>query len=186
MHIATIVLIALGLAMDAFAVSIVSGFTIKQLKKRHALLIAFFFGAFQGIMPILGWAGGTACARYVAAYDHWLAFVLLAFIGGRMIHESRRDGSQQCCINPLDLRTLTALSVATSIDAFVIGVTFAVLNVPLLTPVVTISAVTFALCFAGVFIGNRAGCLCQSKVEAAGGVILIAMGMKILIEHLAA
>lgn len=179
----SIIIVALGLAMDAFAVSITSGFTLHRCRVRHALFIALAFGAFQAIMPVIGWAGGMALRTLLQALDHWIAFGLLLFIGGKMIWESRQLPEQSPC-NPLHPKTLLLLAVATSIDALAVGVTFAFLNITLIGAVLVIGAVTFVLSFAGVYIGTHFGHLFEKKMELAGGVVLIGIGVKILVEHL--
>lgn len=179
----SIVIIAVGLAMDAFAVSITSGFTLQRCRVRHALFIALAFGGFQAIMPVIGWAGGMALRGFLQALDHWIAFGLLLFIGGKMIWESRQLPEHSTC-NPLNPRTLLLLAVATSIDALAVGVTFAFLNITLIGAVLVIGAVTFVLSFAGVYIGTRFGHLFEKKMELAGGLVLIGIGVKILMEHL--
>ena len=179
----SIVIIALGLSMDAFAVSITSGFTLNRCRVRHAAVIALAFGGFQAVMPVIGWAGGMVLRGPLQALDHWIAFGLLVFIGGKMVWESRQLPEQSTC-NPLHPRTLLLLAVATSIDALAVGVTFAFLNITLLGAVLIIGAVTFALSFAGVYIGSRFGHLFEKKMELAGGLVLVAIGVKILVEHL--
>jgi len=185
MHSYTIFFIAVGLAMDAFAVSISSGITIKQLKLRHALKIAAFFGAFQALMPLLGWMSGRGIRGFIAGIDHWVAFGLLAAIGCKMIYESFRIGSIETRTDPLNLRVLLVLSVATSIDAFAVGMSLLLLNVPIIVPAAVIGTVTFVMCFAGVVIGDRIGHFFESKIEIAGGLILIAIGVRILLQHMA-
>lgn len=184
MNYLSITLIALGLAMDAFAVSIASGVTIKRLRIRHAMRIALFFGGFQAIMPLLGWLCGGWAAEYVQAVDHWIAFGLLSLIGGNMIRESFQFNPADTQKDPLKLSILLALAVATSIDAFAVGLTFSFLDGVILMPVLIIGAITFILSFAGTYIGDRLGHLFEQKIEIAGGLILIGMGIKILIEHL--
>lgn len=184
MNILTTLLIAVGLAMDAFAVSVGSGLTIKRLKFRHALKIAFFFGMFQALMPVIGWLAGFSFKALVARIDHWIAFILLTVIGIRMIYESRREKSDKKILNPLKLHILLVLSVATSIDALAVGVTLAFLDITILTPVIIIGLITLILSFIGVHIGNRLGHFFEKKIEALGGLILITIGLKILIDHL--
>lgn len=169
--------------MDAFAVSIVSGVTIKNLKTRHAFKIAMFFGLFQAIMPILGFYLGLSLKNVISNIDHWVAFTLLFCIGTKMIYESFKLKTESRR-NPLNIYILFILSIATSIDAFVIGITFAFLKISIFTPVIIIGAVTFALSFLGCFLGKRIGHFFESKIEALGGIILIIIGSKILIEHL--
>ena len=170
--------------MDAFAVSIGSGLCIKRVKNRHALKIAFFFGAFQAVMPVLGWLAGRSLSSLVTHIDHWLAFVLLSFIGGKMIYEARKEQEDKKMLDPLKLHILLTLSVATSIDALAVGVTFAFLAVTIVTPIAVIGLVTFTLSFLGVHIGNRMGHFFEKKIEVLGGLILIGIGLKILIQHL--
>ena len=180
----TIIAIAFGLAMDAFAVSITSGITIKRLKINHALRIALFFGLFQAIMPLVGWLAGLSLRGFIAEIDHWIAFGLLSFIGCKMIYESIAVQSKEKQINPLNIYVLLMLSVATSIDALAVGVSFAFLKISIVTPVIVIGAITFILSFFGVFVGNRIGHFFENKIEIAGGLILIGIGIKILLEHL--
>lgn len=185
LNLLTIVFIAVGLAMDAFAVSVASGLAVTKLRARHALKIALFFGLFQALMPVLGWVLGLGFRHHIEAFDHWLAFGLLAAIGGKMIYESFRLEAAE---NPRDLmsvRMLLVLSVATSIDALAVGLTLTFIKVPIVTPAVIIGIVTFALSYAGVFLGKKVGHFFEKKVEALGGLILIAIGIKILVEHLA-
>ena len=184
MDILSIVLIAVGLAMDAFAVSITSGITIKRLKINNALKIALFFGLFQAVMPIIGWLAGLSLRGYISAIDHWIAFGLLSFIGCKMIYESITVQSSEKEINPLNVYVLLVLSVATSIDALAVGVSFAFLKVPIITPVIIIGTVTFSLSYLGVYLGDRIGSFFENKIEIAGGLLLIGIGIKILVEGL--
>ncbi|MBW1824278.1 MAG: manganese efflux pump [Deltaproteobacteria bacterium] len=184
MDIVSIVIIAVGLAMDAFAVSITSGITIKRLHINHALKIALFFGLFQAFMPIIGWLAGLSLRDYISAIDHWIAFGLLSFIGCKMIYESITVQSNKKEINPLNVYVLLVLSVATSIDALAVGISFAFLKVSIVTPVIIIGTVTFLLSYLGVYIGDRIGHFFENKIEIAGGFLLIGMGIKILVEGL--
>lgn len=186
MNFLSISLIALGLAMDAFAVSIASGVTIKQMHIRHAMRIALFFGGFQALMPLLGWLCGGWAVEYVKAVDHWIAFGLLSLIGGNMIRGSFQLQEKECHKDPLNLYVLFGLAVATSIDAFAVGLTFSFLDGIILMPVAVIGVITFVLSFIGTYIGDHFGHLFENKIEIAGGLILIGMGIKILIEHLSA
>lgn len=180
----SIILIAVGLSMDAFAVSITSGCTIRCLKIRHAFRIALFFGFFQALMPVLGWLAGIGLKQYVESFDHWIAFALLAFIGGKMIYEALwiREVEKKC--DPLNLYVLLGLAVATSIDALAVGITFAFLKVAIITPAFLIGIITFSISLGGVFLGNRIGDRLGSKVEVLGGLILIGIGVRILLQHL--
>lgn len=181
-------LIAVGLAMDAFAVSICKGLQMKQINYRHGTVIALFFGVFQGVMPLLGWFLGSSFGPYITEADHWVAFVLLAFIGGKMIYEALHgddDGQASESGGVLDIRELFVLSVATSIDALAVGITFALLpDTNIWVSITVIAVVTFVLSLIGVIIGNRFGTRYKDKAELFGGVILVLIGLKILLEHL--
>jgi putative Mn2+ efflux pump MntP len=183
MALITIMVIAVGLAMDAFAVSIVSGSAYKRLNIKHAFRIAFFFGGFQAFMPLIGSLAGLTVREYTANYDHWIAFVLLAGVGGKMIYEAFKIGPADNSLNPANIFVLLVLSVATSIDALAVGVTLSFLKVPIAAAVTIIGLVTFILSYVGVFIGKKFGHFFESKIEAVGGLILIGLGAKILIQH---
>ncbi len=183
----TTVLIALGLAADAFAASITTGIKIKHLRIKHALIIATFFGFFQTVMPLLGWLLGQSLKGFISQIDHWIAFALLSFVGGRMIYESmhlEHSDTTQPELDPLNIYVLLTLSFATSIDALVVGISFAFLKDYIATLVVVIGIITFLMAFGGVFIGNKFGNWFNNKVEILGGLILIGIGTKILFEHL--
>lgn len=184
MDFVTALFIAVGLAMDAFAVSVASGFIISRLRIRHALRIAFFFGGFQALMPVAGWLAGLQVRAYIAGIDHWVALALLTIIGVRMIRESRRCGLECRKADPLKWPVLLMLSVATSIDALAVGITFALLETDIWMPVLIIGGVTFLFSFIGVILGDRFGHVFEKKIEMIGGFILIAIGIKIVIEHL--
>lgn len=186
MELIAILIIAVGLAMDTFAVSIVSGATYRQLKIKHALRMAGFFGAFQAVMPLIGSLAGLVAKELIAGYDHWVAFGLLSAVGCRMIYESFKIKTAEGKFDPSNMLVLLALSVATSIDALAIGITLSLLKmkISIITAVVIIGAVTFILSYAGVFIGKKFGHFFENKIEAVGGIILIALGVKIVIEHL--
>lgn len=179
-------LIAVGLSADAFSVSVCKGLNMRKLNLKHAYVIALFFGVFQAVMPLLGYLLGTGFSEYIEKYDHWIAFVLLAFIGGKMALEAIRekDGEAEEKTDTLSIGELTILAVATSIDALAVGITFAFLKVNILPSVLLIGVTTFALSLGGVLLGNRFGAKYKSKAEIAGGVILILIGLKILLEHL--
>ncbi|MGB7062216.1 MAG: manganese efflux pump MntP family protein [Candidatus Zixiibacteriota bacterium] len=185
MHLVTITFLAFGLAMDAFAVSISSGIAIRNPRIEQALKVAIFFGAFQAIMPVIGWLAGLGLRELIAQVDHWIAFGLLFLIGCRMIYESTKAGSKRRVLNPLSLGVLVLLSVATSIDALAAGVSLAFLKISIVLPIIVIGVVTFILSFLGVFVGDKSGHLFESKAEFVGGLVLIGIGTKILIEHLA-
>ncbi|MEM3765757.1 MAG: manganese efflux pump MntP family protein [Candidatus Bathyarchaeia archaeon] len=182
MDIATILVIAVGLAMDAFSVSIAYGITAKSNGKANALKMASSFGAFQAFMPVVGWLMGIEILGLIAGFDHWLAFLLLALIGCKMIYEAT-IAKHQPRSRSLDLHTLLLLSVATSIDALAVGLSLAFLNVTITMPVAIIGTTTFILCFLGAIIGNKLGKTLSRKIEVLGGLILIGIGIKILLEH---
>ena len=184
MNIISIIFIAFGLAMDAFAVSITSGLTIKSLKINNTLKIAAFFGLFQAIMPIIGWLAGLSFREIISDVDHWIAFGLLFLIGCKMIYESSKMEVNNNKINPLNVYVLLILSIATSIDALAIGLTLSFLNVSIILPSIIIGAITFLLSVIGVYFGNKFGHYFVRKIEMVGGFILIGIGIKILSEHL--
>lgn len=180
-----LVLIAVGLSMDAFAVSLCKGLSMGRLNLRNAGVIALFFGGFQALMPLLGWLLGKQFESYITSIDHWIAFILLAFIGGKMVYEVLKGDS--CYAEGgyvLNIRELLVLAVATSIDALAVGITFAFLRVSILPAVLLIGGITFVLSLAGVCIGHKFGAKLKSKAELAGGVVLILIGVKILLDHL--
>ena len=182
-----LVLIGVGLSMDAFAVALCKGLSMRRVNYAHAAVIALFFGVFQAVMPLIGWVLGTQFARYITSVDHWIAFALLGYIGGKMLWDALHEAPETApCAGEgrLDLKELLMLAVATSIDALAVGITFAFLQVSILPAVATIGLITFALSFAGVVVGNRFGTRFQKKAEIAGGVVLVLIGLKILLEHL--
>ncbi len=183
MDVMTVIPIAFGLAMDAFAVSIASGMTFKGEKVTPALKLGLCFGSFQALMPILGWLAGLKLRDLISGVDHWAAFVLLAFIGSKMIYESIKLGEERNERNPLNPFVLLMLSVATSIDALAVGLSFAFLKISISGPVMIIGVVTFVLSFFGVLIGSRLGHFFEKKMEMLGGLVLIGIGIKILVEH---
>jgi len=177
--------IAVGLSMDAFAVSLCQGLSMWRFSLPRAFLVAGFFGGFQALMPLLGWSLGHQFEQYITRYDHWLAFILLVLIGGKMLMEAGH--SEKECLafdDGIDLKELSMLAVATSIDALAVGVTFAFLRVSILPSVLTIGITTFIISFIGVAMGNLFGAKFKSKAEIAGGLVLIGIGLKILLEHL--
>ncbi|MBC7127770.1 MAG: manganese efflux pump MntP family protein [Candidatus Methanosuratincola petrocarbonis] len=184
MDLAAILLIAIGLSMDALAVAVASGMTLKDIGVRGSAKIGAFFGLFQAGMPVIGWFGGSAFMWLISGYDHWVAFLLLAFIGGKMIYEAVRDSDEVSGKNPLVLSNLFLVSVATSIDALAVGLGFSALGIPILVPAAVIGAVCFAISFTGAYFGNRAGEYLGDRVRAIGGIILISIGLRILLEHL--
>lgn len=184
MSIIEIVLIGVGLAMDAFAVSICKGLAMRKMNYRQAIIIAGFFGVFQALMPALGYLLGTTFANKIAVIDHWIAFILLGAIGLNMIKESFEKDEADIEDEGLKFVNLIMLAIATSIDALAVGITFAFFDVSLLTSISIIGIITFVICIIGVKVGNVFGEKYKNKAEFAGGLILILMGTKILIEHL--
>lgn len=180
-------LIGVGLSMDAFAVSVCKGLAMEKINKKQAVVIGLYFGGFQALMPLLGWLLGVRFQKYIVSIDHWVAFALLAFIGGKMILEAVRDRDDQEIGQkdlPLNHREMLIMAVATSIDALAVGITFAFLDVPIAEAVTVIGCTTFVLSIAGVVVGNFFGTRYKKKAEISGGVILILIGLKILTEHL--
>ena len=183
-------LLAIGLAMDCFAVSIASGIILKRVRMRPMLIMALAFGFFQALMPLLGWIGASFFSHLIENIDHWIAFAIQAFLGGRMVLESFKDEDCRHEFDPTSLKVVSALAVATSIDALAVGVSFAFLGVrsfsSILPSIGIIGFVSFALSFVGLMFGIRFGCGIARKLRAElwGGVILIIIGTKILIEHL--
>jgi len=178
----TVLGIAVGLAMDAFAVSIVAGLTIERLTGRHVFRLAFHFGLFQFMMPVLGWLAGRSVAEYVDPYDHWVAFGLLVSIGGRMLWEARSSRRARARRDPTRGWTLVALSTATSIDALAVGLSMAFLGVAIWLPSVVIGIVAAAMTWVGICFGSRLGRSGGRWAELLGGLILIAIGARILIS----
>ena len=188
MGIIELLLISVGLAMDAFAVAVCKGLNMSKINYKNAGIIALFFGAFQGFMPLIGYFLGTRFQRYIQSIDHWIAFGLLVFIGGQMIFEVFK-GEEEALDedgDKLQLKQLVILAIATSIDALAVGITFALLDggVGIITSVLMIGIVTFIISFMGVIIGNRFGNKYESKAQLAGGIILVLIGLKILLEHM--
>ena len=175
-------LIAVGLSMDAFAVSVCKGLSVKKVGVKHAALAGLYFGGFQFLMPVIGYLLGFRFESVIETVDHWVAFVLLAFIGGNMIKES--FGKAEELNDDFVVKTMLLMAIATSIDALAVGVTFAFLEVQILPAAGLIGVTTFLLSFAGIYIGNVFGARYKSKAELAGGIILVLIGVKILLEHL--
>ncbi len=169
--------------MDALAVSITSGLTIKDLRISNALTIALFFGSFQAFMPVIGWIAGLSARELISGIDHWIAFGLLSLIGCKMILSSIRIGSNEKEIDPRNISVLLVLAIATSIDALAVGLSLSFLKMAIVTPAIIIGLVTFTLSFIGVFVGNVSGHFFENKIEIIGGLILIGIGVKILVEH---
>ncbi len=186
MNIFTALLLAFGLSMDAFAVAVANGSATKKIYLTDALKMSLFFGLFQGVMPVIGWAIGVNFIDVISAWDHWIAFSLLGIIGGKMIYDDLKSGEDEGVDeHSISIYQLLLLALATSIDALVIGFSLIVLN-SILFPVLTIGIVTFALSLAGVYLGHRYKHFGHNKTRIIGGIILIGIGTKILIEHLSA
>jgi len=190
-----ILLTGVGLSMDAFAVSVCRGLQMRRrVNLKHLFIIAAFFGGFQALMPAIGYLLGSQFKDYIVAIDHWIAFGLLAFIGGKIIYDVICDmreekGGCDCCGTQveeerLDVRRIALMAVATSIDALAVGITFAFLEVNLLLAVAVIGITTFLLCALGVVVGHKFGARFKNKATLAGGIVLILIGVKILLEHL--
>lgn len=179
----TLLILAVALAMDSVAVSIAIGSKYKDLYLSKTLFSASIFGFFQGAMPLAGYFIGITFAEYVQSFDHWIAFVLLVGLGGKMLYEAYQNEFDDE-VTDLSTKTLITLAIATSIDAMAIGVTFAFLKSDIYTAAGVIALVTFVLCLAAVYIGKKLGSLLESKAEMLGGLILIGLGFKILLEHL--
>jgi len=184
MAVIPIVFIALGLAMDAFAVSITTGLALKEAKVNDALRMAVSFGLFQAIMPAVGWWIGISLRDFISGIDHWIAFGLLLFVGCKMIYEAVTVKPHKRKINSLNFYFILVLSIATSIDALAVGVSFALLGVSIILPIIVIGSITFLLSFLGFVAGSKFGRLLGKKVEIAGGIVLISIGIKILADHL--
>lgn len=181
-------LIAFGLAMDCLAVSIASGIILKKVQWKSMLVMAFFFGFFQGLMPFIGWLGASRFSHLIENIDHWIAFLILLFLGVRMVRESFKEEDCKKEFNPSSLKVVLTLAVATSIDALAVGVSYAFLGIrtvdAIISPILIIAFVSFVLSLLGLLFGIYFGCKRNLKVELWGGLILIAIGTKILIEHL--
>ena len=178
-----LLLMGVGLAMDAFAVSVCKGLGMKKLNKKQAVVIGLYFGGFQALMPLVGWILGIQFQKYITSIDHWIAFILLGFIGGKMILEAVKEWNEEDIVEvkdqPLDHRNMFVLAVATSIDALAVGITFAFLDTPILEAITIIG-----ISIVGVVIGNYFGGKYKHKAELVGGIILVLLGVRILIQHL--
>ncbi len=178
-----LLLIAVGLSMDAFAVAVCKGLSMKKIDRGYTFCIGLFFGGFQALMPLLGFYLGSRFASSIERFDHWVAFILLAVIGGNMIKESRESAEEEE-YKGVDFKELTIMALATSIDALAVGITFAFLYVKIIPAVSLIGVTTFLLSVVGVLVGNYFGAKYKSRAEFTGGVILVLIGTKILLEHL--
>lgn len=181
-------LLGIGLAMDAFAVSVCKGLGMRKLNKKQTLIIGLYFGGFQALMPLVGWLLGSQFQKYITRIDHWIAFILLGFIGGKMMIEAIREWNEEETVDvidaPLDHKNMLVLSVATSIDALAVGITFAFLDTPIIEAITIIGITTMVISIIGVVVGNFFGSRYKSKAEFIGGLILVLLGLKILLEHL--
>jgi putative Mn2+ efflux pump MntP len=184
MDLLTPALIGIGLSMDCFAVSLAIGTTTKTRLIYAAVIIALCFGAFQAGMTVIGWAAGVSLIGLISAYDHWVAFILLAIIGGKMIWEGIRGGEDEAPLESIRIVPVIVLSLATSIDALAVGISFGVLQTAVLIPVLMIGIVCFGISFAGVMLGERLESFLGNKMEIFGGIILILIGLRILTEHM--
>jgi len=180
-----LILLAIGLSMDASAVSISNSLCIKKIRIRHVLQMAFMFSLFQGIMPLLGYLAANTFENVIEQFDHWTAFILLSIIGGKMLHEAiKAKTKQDCCIFSLTFKLLLVQAIATSIDALAVGVSLSALNVNIYYAIIIISIVTFIVCTVAILISKRFGNLLGKRAGIVGGLILIAIGLKIFIEHM--
>lgn len=181
-------LLGIGLAMDAFAVSVCKGLAMRKVNKKQAVVIGLFFGGFQALMPFIGWALGTQFQEHIVSVDHWIAFILLSYIGGKMILSAVRSKEEDMEVTeldqPLNIKEMFILAIATSIDALAVGITFAFLQYPIIEAISVIGVTTFFISIGGVYVGNFFGTRYKKRAELAGGVILVLIGIKILLEHL--
>lgn len=188
MSVLDIFLLGVGLSMDAFAVAICKGLAMKKVNKKQMLLIALFFGGFQALMPLIGWLVGSTFAKKIAAFDHWIAFILLAIIGSNMVLDAIKEWKEEDKVEivdpPIDFKELTLLSIATSIDALACGVTFSFYeDFNIIKAIAIIGVTTFVISAGGVYVGNIFGDKYKAKAQLVGGIILIFLGIKILLEH---
>ncbi|MBP3262119.1 manganese efflux pump MntP [Pseudobutyrivibrio sp.] len=188
MSVLDIFLLGVGLSMDAFAVAICKGLAMKKVNKKQMLLIALFFGGFQALMPLIGWLVGSTFAKKIAAFDHWIAFILLAIVGGNMVLDAIKEWKEEDKVEivdpPIDFKELTLLSIATSIDALACGVTFSFYeDFNIIKAIAIIGVTTFVISAGGVYVGNIFGDKYKAKAQLVGGIILIFLGIKILLEH---
>lgn len=181
-------LLGVGLSMDAFAVSVCKGLGMRKLSKKQALIIGLYFGGFQALMPFVGWLLGSQFQKYITSIDHWIAFILLGFIGGKMMIEAVREWNEEEVVDvmdaPINHKNMLVLAVATSIDALTVGITFAFLGTPIVEAITIIGITTMVISIAGVVVGNFFGSRYKSKAEFIGGLILVLLGLKILLGHL--
>ena len=188
MSVLDIFLLGVGLSMDAFAVAICKGLAMKKVNKNQMLLIALFFGGFQALMPLIGWLVGSTFAKKISAFDHWIAFILLVIVGGNMVVDAIKEWKEEDKVEivdpPIDFKELTLLSIATSIDALACGVTFSFYeDFNIIKAIAIIGVTTFVISAGGVYVGNIFGDKYKAKAQLVGGIILIFLGIKILLEH---
>ena len=186
MNLTELLLISVGLAMDAFSVSVCKGLSMKKINLKGGAVTALFFGVFQGVMPMIGYFLGSRFANVISSFSHWVSFGLLAFIGGKMVAEAIKGGDEEdeCKEYRLDIKEVLLLAIATSIDALAVGIVFAAEKTDLFFSVTMIGVITFLLSFVGIFIGHKFGSKYEKKAEIAGGIILILIGLKLLLEGL--
>ena len=184
MNLVEIFILAVGLSMDAFAVAICKGLGMKRVTVGKSAIVGGYFGFFQALMPLVGYLAGMQFAQFIERFDHWIAFIMLSVIGGKMLYESFKGGESESSSGDLGVKTMLIMSVATSIDALMVGVTMAFLKVDILPVVLFIGVVTFILSAVGVWMGTAFGSKLSRKAEVAGGVILICIGLKIFVEHM--
>lgn len=183
MNFFTLLLLSIGLSFDTFAVSVSSGLLKKEIIFTQAVRIAFFFAFFQAAMPVIGWLGGISIKGIIEPFDHWIAFSLLVLIGLRMIIESFKDKEEKT-LNPTDIKFIIGMAIATSIDALVVGVSFAIVEVNIILALFLIGSVTFLASMLGILCGKKSGAKLGKRMEVLGGLILIGIGVKILVEHM--
>ena len=184
MELLAVIALAVSLAMDTFAVSIVTGAAYKELHIRHTLRMAGFFGGFQAFMPAIGYLAGLTVSEYISDYDHWVAFAILAAVGLKMIYESFKIKEERKAMHPANIAMLLALAIATSIDALAVGITLSLITKQIAEAIAVIGIVTFGMSCAGVYIGKKFGHFFESGIEAIGGLVLIGLGIKILLQHI--
>ena len=186
MELLTIIFIAIGLSFDTFAVSVSSGLILKKIDFINATKIAITLAVFQAAMPLIGWLAGSGMKNYAENFDHWIAFGILALLGGKMIYESFKTDPEDRNFNPLDFKVMIGMAIATSIDALVVGFSFALLNYKILVSVGIIGFITYVVAMLGMLFGKKIGARMGRRMEILGGVMLFLIGLKILIEHLSA
>lgn len=184
MDLITVILIAIGLSMDAVAVAVCLGGTNARVSFYGAVTIALWFGIFQAVMPVLGWMVGVTLKELITSIDHWIAFLILLFIGVKMIYESYHNKPNVRTAGAIKLNVLFLLSIATSIDALAVGISFAFMDIEIVNPVIIIGFITFILSLIGIYLGKKAGILFAKRIEVVGGIILILIGTRILFQHI--